>query len=166
MPASSGTCPPSSRGCTRAPPGITFKCFGSKSSSASTRSPTHWDRDWRSISSTPGRTPTASTWTWYETTVFAHEAFEVSFLLFLLGFCWVPAIRYHCCVVVVATKGKAIVLVNALGKWAFRETALGTYQSLSLSCRPHGKRNDSTNLVRAGGTCPNWAAVFLNVLLW
>lgn len=59
-------CPPSSRGCIQVRPGITCKCSGSKNSSASTRSPTHWGRGWRSTSNMPGRIPTASTWTWYE----------------------------------------------------------------------------------------------------
>lgn len=66
MPASLGMCPPSSRGCIQVRPGITSRCYGSKNSSASTRSQTHWGRGWRSTSNTPGRTPTASTWTWYE----------------------------------------------------------------------------------------------------
>lgn len=62
-PASLGMCQPSSSGCTRGRPATTPRCWESGSSSASTRSPTRSGRGWRSTSSTPGHTLTASTWT-------------------------------------------------------------------------------------------------------
>ena len=39
-------------------------CSGSGSSTSSTRYPTPWNKDWRSISSTHGPTLTALTWIW------------------------------------------------------------------------------------------------------
>lgn len=52
----------SSSACTRGRPGTTPRCWGSESSFASTRSPTHSARGWRSIFSMPGPIPMALTW--------------------------------------------------------------------------------------------------------
>lgn len=62
-PVSLGMSQPSSSGCTPGRPATTPRCWESGSSSASTRSPTHSGRGWRSTSSMPGPTPMASTWT-------------------------------------------------------------------------------------------------------
>lgn len=189
-PASLGTCLLSSRGCIQVQLDTTCRCCESKNSSASTKSQTRWGRGWKSTSNTPGRTPTASTWTWYERGVVLRSKTSSSGCLrplLLLPMAPDPPLPnfrpqqialpsvwlcgYHSvrdsvqCSAIATCKMKATVAACALSDCGFppHDSVDGTYISLSFPCLPHVKWNDPTTLVRAGGTCVLTPNVDLNV---
>ena len=99
MPPFSEMSPPSSSDSTQEQHAITRKWTAFASSSGFTRSQIHSDNDWRSISSTHGRTLTGSTWRWSSKDF--QNVFRLTLLFIWTEICLKDAKRFLACLLAV-----------------------------------------------------------------